>query len=298
MLNKVFAGLVIAFWTAMMTALVRIEIFPASVAVEVFPTDRVLQKIFANPDPVRLMKVFYNGDDIGECRIHITPPPLTSKPAADGSSNTEADVYKVSSDLRLRLSALGMPSRLWLTGESWFTRNMELGYFDFSTIIGEGRPGGGRFGDGYVYVNGDDRTKKVKMKFGFGDWSDVRTFSFDQVKGAGFANALGLPGMANFGLFGGGGLPGALAASSARGMRAQPETTTYVDHLQIAGNSERVYLMYSKIDDQTWIKMWVDDSGQVLQITTSLGLEMRTDDVSLGMDESVDQVVSRPHRRR
>jgi hypothetical protein len=56
--------------------------------------------------------------------------------------------------------------------------------------------------------------------------------------------------------------------------------------------------MYSKIDDQTWTKMWVDNSGQVLQIITSLGLEMRTGDVTLGMDESVDRVVSQPHWRQ
>jgi hypothetical protein len=192
---------------------------------------------------------------------------------------------------------LGMSSRLMLSGESWFTKKLELEYFEFWTTIGEGRPGGGHFGDGHIYVNGDDRSKKVKVKFGFGDWSDVRSFSFDEVKGAGFANALGLPGMANFSFLGGGGLPSTFAPPSNGKLRAQPQTTTYIDHLRIAGNSERLYLMYSKIDDQTWTKMWVDDSGQVLQVLTSLGLEMRTDDMSLGMDESVDRFVSQPRWR-
>jgi hypothetical protein len=296
MLNKVFAGLVIAFWAAMMTVLVRIEIFPEPVAVEVFPTDRVLQKVFSNPEPVRL-KVLCNGSEIGTCGIRITPPQLTDKRAEELTSRPEVEFYKVTSDLKLQLSTFGTSSRLWLTGESWFTKKLELGSFEFLTQIGEGHRGGGHFGDGYIYVNGDDRTKKVKVKFGFGDWSDVRSFSFDQIKGAGFANALGLPGMANFNFLGGAGLPRAFAASSNGGVRTQPETTTYVDHLQIAGNSERVYLMYSKIDDQTWTKMWVDDSGQVLQVITSLGLEMRTGDVSLGMDESVDRVVSQPRWR-
>jgi len=296
MLNKVFAGLVIAFWAAMMTALVRIEVFPRAATVEVFPTDRVLQKIFSNPDPVHL-KVLYNGSEIGTCGILITAPQLTDKRAEDAPSRPEAEFYKVTSDLKLQLAAFGTPSRLSLTGESWFNKKLELGSFDFWTTIGERRTGGGHFGDGHISVNGDDRTKKVKVEFGFGDFHDERSFDFDQIKGVGFANALGLPGMANFSFLGGSGLPGAFAASSRAKARSQPETTTYVDHLQIAGNSERVYLMYSKIDDQTWTKMWVDDSGRVLQVITSLGLEMRADDVPLGMDESVDRVVSQPHWR-
>jgi hypothetical protein len=296
MLNKVFAGLVIAFWTAMMTALVRIEVFPEPPTVEVYPTERVLQRVLSNPEPVHL-KVLFNGAEIGACRVHITPPHFTNKPTEGTTARTDADVYKVSSDLQLRLPTLGTSSRLWLTGESWFTKKLELTYFEFWTTMGEGRLGGGHFSDGHIYVTGDDRTQKVKVKFGFGDWSDVRTYSFDQIKGAGFANALGLPGMANFSFLGGSGLPGAFAAATGGGAGSQPATTTYLDHLQIAGNSERAYLMYSKIDDQTWTKMWVDDSGQVLQVITSLGLEMRTD-VPLGMDESVDRMVSQPRRRQ
>jgi hypothetical protein len=129
------------------------------------------------------------------------------------------------------------------------------------------------------------------MQYDFGDSSNTRSFDFDQIKGAGFSSAFGLPGMASLGFLGGG-LPG-LAASEPR---SRPVTTTYLDRLEIAGNSQAVYLMYSKIDDQMWTKIWVDDLGQVLKVVTSLGLEMRSD-LALGTDEQVNRTAHRWHRR-
>jgi hypothetical protein len=115
----------------------------------------------------------------------------------------------------------------------------------------------------------------------------------DQVKGAGFANAFGLPGMANFSFLGGGGLPSGLGVSSDGGAHTPPATTTTLDRLEIAGNLQRVYLVYSKVDDQMWTKIWVDESGQVLKVVTSMGLEMRSD-VALGMGEEPNRI---GHRR-
>jgi hypothetical protein len=63
--------------------------------------------------------------------------------------------------------------------------------------------------------------------------------------------------------------------------------------LEIAGNLQRVYLVYSKIDDQMWTKIWVDESGQILKMVTSMGLEMRND-VALGMGEEPNR--TRPRR--
>jgi hypothetical protein len=292
MLNKVFAGLVIAFWAAMMTALLRVEVFPQPTAIETFSTERIMRKVFSNPEPLSL-DVYYNSSNhIGHCMIEIQPQ-MSDKPG-DGSGPTQKVVgYKVSSDLKIRLSAFGMPSRLALSGESIFNGKLELERFRFNTVIGEGRGGAGGLGDGRVNIIGDDHAKTVQVTFDFGDFHDERLFEFDQVKGAGFANAFGLPGMANFSFLGGGGLPSGFGMSSDEGIHAQPATTTSIDRLEIAGNLQRVYLVYSKIDDQTWTKIWVDESGQVLKVITSMGLEMRSD-VALGMGEEPNRI---RHRR-
>ena len=291
-MNKVFAGLVIAFWAAMMTALVRVEVFPQPTTIETFSTDRVMRKVFSNPEPLSL-DVYYNSSNhIGHCRIEIEPR-LNDQPGDESSPTQKVVGYKVTSDLKVRLTAFGMPSRLKLDGESIFNKKLELERFRFNTAIGEGRGGAGGLGDGRVSVNGDDQTKTVRVAFDFGDFHDERLFDFDQVKGAGFANAFGLPGMANFSFLGGGGLPSGLGASSEGGAHAQPVTTTSLDRLEIAGSLQRVYLVYSRIDDQMWTKIWVDESGQVLKVVTSMGLEMRSD-VALGMGE---QPTRMSHRR-
>lgn len=289
MLNKVFAGLVIAFWAAMMTALLRVEIFPQPTAVETISTQRVLKKIFSNAEPVRL-DVLYNKQPIGQCRIDIQPL-LVDKPGQDSPGGQDPVGYEVKSDLKVKLWVFGIPSRLLLVGQSTFNKKLELERFQFVTTIGDGR-----VGDGHVNIIGDDRTKKVQVKFDFGDFSDVRSFDFDQIKGAGFASAFGLPGMANFSFLGGGGLPSSFAVSSGGDNRSRPVTTTYYDRLEIAGNSQGVYLMYSKINDQMWTKMWVDHSGQVLKVVTSLGLEMRNG-VAFGTEDQVNRAVHRWRRR-
>ena len=291
MLNKLFAGLVIAFWSAMMTALVRVEVFPQPTTVETFSTERVMRKVFSNPEPLSL-DVYYNtSNHIGHCTIEIQPE-MSDKPDDESGSTQKIVGYKVTSDLKVRLSAFGMPSRLMLVGESIFSRKLELEQFRFNTVIGEGRGGAGGLGDGRVNVVGDDHTKTVQVTFDFGDFHDERLFDFDQVKGAGIANAFGLPGMANFSFLGGGGLPSGLGVSSNGGTHAQPTTTTCLDRLEIAGNLQRVYLVYSKIDDQMWTKIWVDESGQVLKVVTSMGLEMRSD-VALGVGEELNRMARR-----
>lgn len=293
MLNKVFAGLVVAFWAAMMTALLRIDVFPRPTTLETVSTERVLKKVFSNPEPVRL-DVYYNHNPIGICRIGIRPTP-SDNPTGESSSGQETIGYLVTSELRVGLSAFGMPARLRLDGKSSFNQDRELEQFEFLTTIGQGRRGEGFVTDGQVRIMGDDRAKKVQVVFDFGDFHDTRSFDFDQIKGAGFANAFGLPGMASFGFLGAGGLPGSFAASSEGEARPRPVTTAYLDRIEIAGNSQRVFLIHSKIDDQLWMKMWVDDSGEVLKVVTSLGLEMQS--AAFGMADGSSRLVRRGRRQ-
>jgi hypothetical protein len=276
MLHTVFASLVIAFWAAMMTALVRIEVFPPPTEVEGFSAERILGKVFSNPEPMSL-DVYYNtSNHIGHCTIGIQPQ--MSDGSADECGEAPALIgYKVTSELNVRLSTFGVPSRLALRGESVFDKKLELERFWFTTNIGEGRGGRGGAEDGHLNVVGDDRTKKVQVAFTFGDIHDERLFDFNQIKGAGIANAFGLPGLANFSFLGGGGLPTGLGMTSDDGGRVNPTTTASVDRLEMDGKQLRAYLLYSWIDDRMWTKIWVDESGRILKVVTSMGLEMRTD---------------------
>jgi hypothetical protein len=274
MLNKVFAGLVIAFWAAMTTALLRVDVFPKPTALESVSADWILKKVFSNPHPVRL-GVYYNKNRIGFCKIDIQPN-LIDNLSRERPSGQTSDGHLVTSELTVWLSAFGMPSRLSLKGRSTFDKNRELERFEFWTTLGDSHVSDGFLGDGQLSIVGDDRTKKVQVVFDFNDFHDKRSFDFDQIKGAGFANAFGLPGMASFGFLGASGLSRSFAGSSDDDARPRPVTTTYLDRIEIAGNSERVFLIESKIDDQLWMKMWVDDSGEVQRVVTSLGLEMRS----------------------
>ncbi len=283
MLNKVLAGLVVAFWVAMMAALVRVEIFPKPTILETLPNERVLKKIFANPDPVRL-DVYYHKVAVGFCAISIQPQ-VNDRTGEQLQPGQEPDGYEVTTDLKINLSMFGTQTRLYLSGKSEFNPKLELDGFDIVTIAGDSR----------ASITGNDITKKVKVIFSYDGMHDERTIDFDQIKSAGFASAFGMPGLGSLGFLGGG-MPGSLGVSSGSGQPAtRPVTITYFDRLEIAGDSQRVYLIDSKIDDQMWTKMWVDDSGQVLKVTTSLGLEM----LSSGLADGTDYLPQRPlHRLR
>jgi hypothetical protein len=186
-----------------------------------------------------------------------------------------------------------MPSRLLLKGNSTFDRNRELKGFEFVTTIGDGRTSDGFPGNGQLSIVGDDRTKTVRVMFDFGDFHDSRSFDFDQVKGAGFANAFGLPGMASFGFLTGG-LPRSVAMSSESGARSRPVMTACLDSIEVAGSPQRVFLIDSKIDDQLWMKIWVDESGEVVRVVTSLGMEMQGG--AFGMADESSRLVRQGRR--
>ena len=273
MLNKVFAGFVVVFWAAMMAALVRVEIFPKPTILDTYPTERVLQKIFANPTPARLniyRRAAY-GEPIGFCRIEIRPK-RTGEWVEELAPGQPPDAYEVTSDLNMRLSVFGMPSQIRVKGKSTFNQKLDLKDFDMTTRIGGGLD--------RIRVTGDDATKTVTVVLDVGDVHDERTFDFDQVQDAGFASAFGLPGLANFNFASNGGSP-----SSSRSP-PQPVTTTHFDRLEIAGSPQRVYLITSKMNEQVWTKIWVSESdGEVLKVSTSLGLEMVSDVLKVGVDQ-------------
>lgn len=255
MVSKVFAGFTVVFWAAMMTALVRVEIFPKPQALHTVSTERVLKKVFENPNPVRL-NVFYQGKEIGYCTLLVSAVPAGAQTLPAEKS------YRVESDLRMTLSLLGIPSRLLLNGESRFNSRYEIEGFNIETTIGEGR----------VSIAGDSSSRKVAVVFDFGQLRERREFDFAQVQGAGLASAFGLPGLANFSFLGAGGLPSGLGAPA-----AAPATTAYLDRLPVAGGMLPVYMVCSKLGDSMWAKMWVSELGEVLKLETSMGLTMVSD---------------------
>jgi hypothetical protein len=243
-----------------------------------------LKKIFANPNPARL-DVYYHKIAIGLCDINIQPQ-FNDRPGEHLQPGQEPDSYEVITDLKMYLSLFGTQTRLYLSGKSEFDPKLELIGFDFVTVAGDSR----------VNITGNDLTKKVKVVFNYDGIHDERTFDFEQIKSGGFASAFGLPGLGSLGFLGGG-MPGSLSASSSSGQTATgPVTTTRFDRLEIAGDLQRVYLIDSKIDDQMWTKMWVDDSGQVLKVTTSLGLEMLSAGLTDGTDYQPGRPIHRVHR--
>ena len=223
-------------------------------------------------NPARL-DVYYHKIPIGVCTVVIQPR-SNERSVEQLRPGEQPDSYEVTTDLKMNLYMLGTQTRISLDGKSEFNPKLELEGFDIATIVGDGR----------VNITGNDLTKKVKVFFSYDGVHDERTFDFDQIKGAGFAGAFGMTGLGNVGFLGGG-MPGSLAGSSAKGQAStRPATITYFDHLEIAGDSQRVYLIDTKVDDQMWTKMWVDDSGQVLKVTTSIGLEMLSDGLTDGAD--------------
>ena len=267
MLNRVFAGFIVVFWVVMMATLVRVEFFPDPLPLDRYPTQRVLKKIFANPEPARL-KVYYHGTYVGFCRIEIHPK--TNGGTAEAlAADRPPEGYEVVSILQMTLSVFGMPSRLRLQSQSTFTPQLDLADFQMITKINGGR----------VSIAGDDTTKKVKVIVDLGDFHDERILEFSQIQRAGFTSAFGLPGLASFSLpADGGSSDSTLTKTGSSDLQPRTGTVTYFDRLEVAGSSLRVFLIYSKINDQMWTKIWVSETdGDVLKVSTSLGLEMFSD---------------------
>jgi hypothetical protein len=267
MLSRVWMGLIVVFWVVMMATLVRLEFFPDPFPLDRCPTQPVLRRIFANPEPARL-KVYYRGTYVGFCRIEIRPK-VAGNLSPVLAPGQQPDHYDVSSFLNLTLSVFGVPSRLYLKGHSTFSPQFDLESFRMTTKIN----------DGGVSIDGDDATRKVKVVVDLGDFHDERVFDFGQIQRAGFSGAFGMPGLANFSFPVDGEPPSpSLARSTGGDSRSRPSTVSYIDRLEVAGSTLRVFLIHSKVSDQIWTKIWVSETdGQVLKVSTSLGLEMVSD---------------------
>ena len=264
MVNKAFAGFVVVFWVVMMATLVRVEFFPQPLPLDRYPTQRVLKKIFANPEPAHL-NVYYRGAYVGFCTIRISPQP-SGEAAERPLPDRQQDGYEVSSMLEMTLPVFGMPSRLRLKSHSAFTPQLELSKFRMATDINGGR----------VRITGDDVTKQVKVVLDLGDIHDERVFDFVQIQRTGFASMFGMPGLASFSFPGDSGSPSSVLARAGSGeSQPRPATVTYFDRLEVAGSPLRTFLIYSRINDQLWTRIWVSETdGAVLKVTTSFDLEM------------------------
>ncbi len=263
MLSRIIAGMIVVFWVGMMTALVRVELFPDTGRVGDVPPEIILRKIFTLGEDTRL-NVSYQGRNIGFCRIEIEPL------ASDHDSALAADGYRVRSDLTLALELMGAQSHLRLAGDSLFNTDYEIESFRLKTEIGEGR----------VDVRGDSQSNLVTVDFEFGDIRDRRVFNFDQIQGAGLASAMGLPGLANFSFLGGGGMPGTFGSGSGAAEAIMGSTTIHLAELRVGSLILKSYLVESRLDQNLWARIWVSERGEVLKVDTSFGLSMLADVLS------------------
>jgi hypothetical protein len=263
--SRIFAGLIVAFWVAMMAALVRVEFFPQPLAVDAVPLQRVLAKIFDNPAPADL-NVFYQGEDIGSCKVDIAPLGGPESVEAAPATANNAPGYRVRSKMTIKLASFGLASYMRIDSKSVFNPRYEIENFQIETRIGDGR----------VDVRGDEASRKVKMVFTVGGLREQREFDFDQMKDAGLANAFGLPGLSNFGVLGAGGAAGSADGTLINTRAGQGQTAkTYLSRLKIGEDTQQVYVIESRFAETMWAKIWVNLSGQVLLVETSLGITMK-----------------------
>jgi hypothetical protein len=160
-----------------------------------------------------------------------------------------------------------LPWRLKLIGEGLCDPQYEIQKFNVKTSLGEIR----------LDIRGDSQTRKVDLVYDDGDTHQVRQFGFNKVGGEGLASALGIPSPAYPALFG---IAGRSTASdepnSAARDRSQLTTAVYYGHLPIGELTQRAYLIESKLNEGMWARIWIDESGQVLLVETSMGLTMRS----------------------
>src|SRR5258707_15579026 len=174
MASKIFAGSVIAFWVVMMAALVRVEFFPHPVTLDTVPAEQVMHRIFDAPE--QRLNVFYQGQDIGNCSVEVTPMILKSGDTNDAQVVVRPrKVYQVRSSVHLKLSVFGIPSHLRMVGNTQFNARYAVEEFNIRTTLG----------DGHIDLQGDDQSNKVKMVIEMGDVREKREFGFNQIRGAG-----------------------------------------------------------------------------------------------------------------
>ena len=261
MASKVFAGFVVAFWLTMMVALVRFEFYPKTAPLGEVSTERLLQKIFATREPAR-MNVYYQKAPIGSCTVDIVPLASRDARPADMFEGVPK-AFLVQSQLDMKLAFFGMPSHFHLKSYMRLTPRYEIYEFNLGTWIGES----------HVEVRGDDQSKKIDVMVDAGETHDTRQFDFDALRSGGLGSLLGMSGLANLGFPGPAALGEGVADAGAR-----PTVRVTEDRFSSFGEiSQRAYLVELRSPDSMWAKIWVADSGEILQVDTSLGVTMTSD---------------------
>ena len=283
MASKAFTGLVVAFWLTMMAALVRVEMFPSPSKLLPVPVNLVLRKLFENNELQRL-KVLYQGKDIGQSTIEITP---LASPAAKPNTPFEGQPggYQVKAGVTLDLNVFGTPSKFHLGTDSRFDMSYEITDYHISTRVGASG----------VEINGTNATKKLTLTYDVGDGKQTRHLDYDEISSPGGLDALGLPGLSGLANFA---LPAGTPGQDGHATNLQPAIRAYDDHLTLGGISQHAYLVdcRSELNPAYWIKIWIDDQGSVLVIETSVGIAMRSTSIDSVADKIA--VVAQPTRTR
>ncbi len=267
MVGRITAVVVVAFWTVMMAALVRMEYLGELGGTEV-PAELVLRKVFSQESPARL-NVLHEGQVIGFCKVDVERPPATAltEAAAAGDALLAGPGYQVHTELTLALANFGIPSRLRIIGHTQFSPTFEVEAFKINTTIGDGR----------VEVRGQSATQKLTVDFSIGEYRDHREFDYQQLRAAGLQSILGMAGLANMGLLGGTGmeaLPPSVTSGAASGKKI---TSVRTSRLRIAGEAEETYLIETRLDESMWARIWISKQGEVLKVDTSMRVTLLAD---------------------
>jgi len=267
MVGKVLSGGIVVFWLVMMGALVRVEFFPEPPKLGVVPMKRVLHKIFANSEPARL-NVYRQKERIGSCTFDVAPLASLDARLSD-PIGPRAGAYRI--QVRFLPS---QSSALRLQGDGWCDSQYEIQRFSLKASWGEM----------HLKLSGDNQTAKVDVVYEDGDIHHERHFGLNEVGGKSLSDALGIPLPASAGLLGMAGLPTTASGSDlAARTLSQPTTEVYYGRVPIGDLPQVAYLIESKLNEAIWAKVWVDESGEVLLVETSMGFTMRSaaiDDLS------------------
>jgi hypothetical protein len=267
MTSKVFSSLVVAFWLVMMGTLVRVELFPTPAQLQNVPTERILRRVFSNPEPARMI-IFYQKKPIGYSRLSIVS--LTaSDPTLAPPTGPHPGMYRVEGDIRiyeLPLYETGSQFRLRMNGEC--DAHYQLQWFSLN----------GALGANHLNVLGDMQKRKIHWTYDGDSGYDDREIDLNDKSGNALAGAMGLPAMANSMLVTGLGMQGKPGGSGGPGGSAAPlQMNVSYGRLPVGELNQKTYIVESKLNDAIWAKIWVDEQGEILMVDTSIGLSMRSD---------------------
>jgi hypothetical protein len=261
MVSRALSVGIVAFWLVMMGALIRVEFYSKPQRLETMPISRVLRKVFNNAEPARL-HVYRDQERIGTCTLDITPLASLDARPADPITNASLGAYRVQAGF-FPLESSGPKLR----ADVWCDSQYDVQKFVLKTS----------WGGMQLKASGDNRTEQVDLLFEDGEVRQERHFKLGEIRSRGLSEALGvsLPGAA--GLLGMAGLPAATVGSDpAAGGIPRPTTVVYYGRVPINDLPEMAYGVEVSFNEGLRGRIWVDKSGQILLVETSLGFTMRT----------------------